>query len=309
MLWDEAEGGLRIEVAIGIEKELISKIRIRPSEGIAGIAFAERRPILLSGKADQKLYEITRERSDVESAISVPLIHGDLALGVLNLSHSLRRGAFSRGGPRVRRAPRARSTPRSSRAPRSTTGCCATPRACARRAWCARCWPSRARCTSTCRRSAATWPRSSRGGIAHVFLVDRRAGRARAARLLDADRPARGAVPDPAQRRHPRLGRARAQADRALEHDRRGLRLLRGAAAARARRPDRAPVLRGHARSRARPSCCARRSARWPTRSRWRSPTRCARCSWSARRPRPARSPSSRRGSARRRTPRSYTAR
>ncbi len=95
MLWDEAEGALRIEVAIGIEKELISKIRIRPGEGIAGIAFAERKPLLLSGKADQKLYEITRERSDVESAISVPLIHGERALGVLNLSHSLRRGAFS----------------------------------------------------------------------------------------------------------------------------------------------------------------------------------------------------------------------
>jgi len=95
MLWDESEGALRIEVAIGIEKELIPKIRIRPGEGIAGIAFAERRPILLSGKADQKLYEITRERSDVESAISVPLIHDEQALGVLNLSHSLRRGAFS----------------------------------------------------------------------------------------------------------------------------------------------------------------------------------------------------------------------
>ena len=95
MLWDEAEGALRVEVAIGIEKELIPKIRIRPGEGVAGLAFQERKPILLSGKADQKLYEIARERSDVESAISAPLVHGDRALGVLNLSHSLRRGAFS----------------------------------------------------------------------------------------------------------------------------------------------------------------------------------------------------------------------
>ena len=95
MLWDEAEGSLRVEVAIGIEKELIPKIRIRPGEGIAGLAFAQRKPLLLSGKADQKLYEISRERSDVESAISAPLVHGERALGVLNLSHSLRRGAFS----------------------------------------------------------------------------------------------------------------------------------------------------------------------------------------------------------------------
>ena len=95
MLWDSAAGALRVEVALGIEKELIPKIRVRPGEGIAGRAFAEKRPILLSGKADQRRYEITRERSDVESAISAPLIHGDRALGVLNLSHSLRRGAFS----------------------------------------------------------------------------------------------------------------------------------------------------------------------------------------------------------------------
>jgi diguanylate cyclase (GGDEF)-like protein len=95
LLWDASAGALRVEVAIGIEKEVIPKIRVRPGEGIAGRAFAERKPILLSGKADQRRYDITRERSDVESAISAPLIHGERALGVLNLSHSLRRGAFS----------------------------------------------------------------------------------------------------------------------------------------------------------------------------------------------------------------------
>ncbi|HTO71663.1 MAG TPA: GAF domain-containing protein [Myxococcota bacterium] len=95
LLWDADAQALRVEVALGIEKEVLPKIRIRSGEGIAGRAFAEKRPILLSGKADQRRYEITRERSDVESAISAPLIHGDRVLGVLNLSHSLRRGAFS----------------------------------------------------------------------------------------------------------------------------------------------------------------------------------------------------------------------
>jgi hypothetical protein len=73
MLWDDADGRLYVEAAIGIEKELIPKIRVRPGEGIAGRAFEEKTPLLLSGKADQRRYEITRERSDVESAISVPL--------------------------------------------------------------------------------------------------------------------------------------------------------------------------------------------------------------------------------------------
>src|SRR5262249_52193078 len=52
LLWDADAQVLRVEVALGIEKEVIPKIRIRPGEGIAGRAFAEKRSILLSGKAD-----------------------------------------------------------------------------------------------------------------------------------------------------------------------------------------------------------------------------------------------------------------
>jgi diguanylate cyclase (GGDEF)-like protein len=95
MLFDPEEEKLRVEVAIGIEKEVIPKIRVAPGEGIAGRAFADRRPLLLTGKADWRTYHITRERDDVESAISVPLIHADRVLGVLNLSHTRRRGIFA----------------------------------------------------------------------------------------------------------------------------------------------------------------------------------------------------------------------
>jgi diguanylate cyclase (GGDEF)-like protein len=95
MLYNEEENRLVVEVAIGIEKELIPKIRLEPGEGIAGLAFQEQRAILLSGKADRKTYRIARERDDVESAISAPLVHNGRILGVLNLSHGLQRGAFT----------------------------------------------------------------------------------------------------------------------------------------------------------------------------------------------------------------------
>lgn len=95
MLWDPQRGRLCVEVAIGIEKELLPKIRIRPGEGIAGRAFEDRRALLITGKADHERYRITRERSDVESAISAPLVHGDRVLGVLNLAHGRRHGAFN----------------------------------------------------------------------------------------------------------------------------------------------------------------------------------------------------------------------
>jgi diguanylate cyclase (GGDEF)-like protein len=94
MLFDPEAGSLRVEVAIGIEKELWSKIHVRPGEGVAGRAFADRRAILLHGKADRARYDVVREREDVESAISAPLLHGDRTLGVLNLSHARARGAF-----------------------------------------------------------------------------------------------------------------------------------------------------------------------------------------------------------------------
>ena len=95
MLWDEARERLRVEVAIGIEPELLGKIQLRAGEGIAGRAFADRTSILLTGRADNDKYDISRERSDVESAISAPLLQGDRAIGVLNLAHSRQRGVFT----------------------------------------------------------------------------------------------------------------------------------------------------------------------------------------------------------------------
>jgi GAF domain-containing protein len=95
MLWDARECVLRVEVAQGIEEELIAKIRVPAGEGIAGRAFAAERSILLHGKADRGRFEIVRERDDVESAISAPLVHDGRVLGVLNLSHARNQHQFS----------------------------------------------------------------------------------------------------------------------------------------------------------------------------------------------------------------------
>ncbi len=95
MLWDEHERALRVAVALGIEEELIAKIRVRAGEGIAGRAFAAERAVLLNGKADHTRWQIVRERDDVESAISAPLVHQDRVLGVLNLSHARHQNQFA----------------------------------------------------------------------------------------------------------------------------------------------------------------------------------------------------------------------
>jgi GAF domain-containing protein len=91
-----AEGGreLAVRVAVGVERELWPKIRVPFGDGIAGRVAAEGRPLRLRGKADRQRFKIVRERLDVESAMSVPLLHDGRVLGVLNLHHRTRTDAF-----------------------------------------------------------------------------------------------------------------------------------------------------------------------------------------------------------------------
>jgi len=95
MLLDAEARELRVRVAVGIEPELWAKIRVPLGEGIAGCVAAEARPLRLRGKADRQAFRIVRERLDVESALSVPLVHQGRVLGVLNLHHTTRPDAFA----------------------------------------------------------------------------------------------------------------------------------------------------------------------------------------------------------------------
>jgi len=94
MLLDPARSELAVQVAVGVERELWPKIRVPLGEGIAGRVAAEGRSLRLRGKADRHRFRIARERLDVESAISVPLLHEGRVLGVLNLHHRTRADAF-----------------------------------------------------------------------------------------------------------------------------------------------------------------------------------------------------------------------
>ncbi|HXV37103.1 MAG TPA: GAF domain-containing protein [Myxococcota bacterium] len=95
MLLDHGARELRVKVAAGVEPELWPKIRVPLGQGIAGRVAAEGRALRLRGKADRQAFQILRERLDVESALSVPLICEGRVLGVLNLHHSTRADAFS----------------------------------------------------------------------------------------------------------------------------------------------------------------------------------------------------------------------
>ena len=95
MLLDEEHGELRVQVAVGVEPELWPKIRVPLGEGVAGRVASEGRSLRLRGRADRERFRILRERSDVESALCVPLIRDGRVLGVLNLHHTSRADAFT----------------------------------------------------------------------------------------------------------------------------------------------------------------------------------------------------------------------
>lgn len=94
MLLDPESHALRIRVARGVEPELWPKIRVALGQGISGKVAAEGRPIHLRGRADRQIYDLLRERVDVESALCVPLIHAGKVLGVLNVHHATRPDVF-----------------------------------------------------------------------------------------------------------------------------------------------------------------------------------------------------------------------
>lgn len=95
MLLDATARELRVRVAVGIEPELWSKIRVPIGDGIAGRVAEDARPLHLPGKADRQSFRIVHERLDVESALCVPLLHEGHTLGVLNLHHRTRSDAFT----------------------------------------------------------------------------------------------------------------------------------------------------------------------------------------------------------------------
>jgi len=87
MLLNE-EKTLRVEIAKGMDEEVVRKIRVPIGEGISGKVAATGKPILISGKARSGDFSRPMDRSDVKSAMCVPLIVNGEFIGVINVSSS-----------------------------------------------------------------------------------------------------------------------------------------------------------------------------------------------------------------------------
>ncbi|MBI3756083.1 MAG: hypothetical protein HY265_07995, partial [Deltaproteobacteria bacterium] len=71
MLLDKNGKNLKVEIAEGMEEEIVRKIKMPIGVGIAGKVAQDGIPLLISGKASEEEFKQVRERSDVKSALCV----------------------------------------------------------------------------------------------------------------------------------------------------------------------------------------------------------------------------------------------
>ena len=94
MLLDGDE--LTIHAAEGLPAEVVAQTRQRADEGIAGYAIGHREPLVLEGdlKNDER-FRPREGKREIETAVSLPLIHKNEVLGVLNVSKTEEGSTFT----------------------------------------------------------------------------------------------------------------------------------------------------------------------------------------------------------------------
>jgi signal transduction histidine kinase/HD-GYP domain-containing protein (c-di-GMP phosphodiesterase class II) len=97
MLLDRLTGELRIEGAIGMQKEVVEHARVKPGEGISGKVAAEGRPMLVEDiERDERVARSNNEPVyGSKSFITVPIIGNLEVLGVVNVSSPVGRPTFN----------------------------------------------------------------------------------------------------------------------------------------------------------------------------------------------------------------------
>jgi len=87
LLCPEPDGALVIRAALGLEDEVVRRVRIEPGTGVAGWVAVNRRPVCVSGAEENPEVAGTgRSLYESRTFLSVPIEHGDRLLGVLNVT-------------------------------------------------------------------------------------------------------------------------------------------------------------------------------------------------------------------------------
>ena len=95
MLLSREENMLQVEIASGIDRDILRSIRVKPGEGISGKVARDGKPLLITGRADSAEFENLKRRIDIKSAPCVPLTVNDDTIGVMNVNSSQSSLAFT----------------------------------------------------------------------------------------------------------------------------------------------------------------------------------------------------------------------
>lgn len=96
MLLDEKTQELVIKETLGLKKEKFKSSRIKIGSGISGWVIKVKQPLLFTDNYDDDPeFSKNEKRSEIKSAIIVPLIHEDKALGVLNINNIVSERVFN----------------------------------------------------------------------------------------------------------------------------------------------------------------------------------------------------------------------
>lgn len=95
MLLSEDTSFLTVKAARGINRRLVSDIKVRAGEGIAGWVFKEGVPLIMDDIEKNEWGFPKRYKYRTNSFISIPLKLGDKTIGVLNISDKISGSVFS----------------------------------------------------------------------------------------------------------------------------------------------------------------------------------------------------------------------
>ncbi|MBE0546708.1 MAG: response regulator [Rubrivivax sp.] len=101
MLVDETGGFLYVATVRGPQRSSLLGTRVAIGEGIAGWVAAQREPLLLDGQGMHPRIASPHPRSDIQSALCMPMITRNKLVGVININCTRRRGAFTIGQMKV----------------------------------------------------------------------------------------------------------------------------------------------------------------------------------------------------------------
>lgn len=98
MVYDRGSDALKIEVAQGLSADIVTQTRLKHGEGLAGLAMAENRVLLVDEQTTDTRLKSRMRRADLRSSLVAPLLADATqeAFGVLNLRTSNPAQRFTR---------------------------------------------------------------------------------------------------------------------------------------------------------------------------------------------------------------------